>query len=510
MNFWKKEEKKIVFQGNKLNVVESCVDRHAENFKTRNKLALVLDDGKKLKKYSYAELNGEVNKVCNFIKTLKLKPNSRLALFLPKCPEMYINFLAIIKSGYIAVPLFEAFQKGGLELRLDRGEISLTFTNKGLSKRLNKKYKRILVDNSEYKNKIKKQSCEFEAVLKNKFDTSMMIFTSSTAGTPVAGVEIPHYGIVQQHFTAEYSLDLNENDNYWCTAHPGWVTGSVYGILAPFSIGCTNYVYCPHFDSKKFLKFITKNKISVMYTAPTALRLLKNDAKKIHFKNLRHVCSVGEALPPNLFRHFKKLGVEICDTYWQTETGAIVVSNTRKGKKKAGSIGKAIPGIKCKIKNKMLYIKTPWPSMMHGIYKHPQMYKDYFEGKWFKTNDLIRKDFQNYFFFEARKDDIIKTSGERVSPLEIEDILIKHPAVKECAVIGVPDKIKGSVIKAFVTLNKNSNPSDQLAEKLKKFVKENYAGHSYPKIIEFRESLPKTNSGKIIRMRLREENSSKS
>ena len=507
-NFWKKFEKEIVFRGDKLNVVESCVDRHA--IKTPNKTALYFEFENKIKKYTYKELQEEVNKFSNLFNDIGIKKNSRIFLFLPKSPEMYISFLATIKHGSIAVPLFEAFQTQGLELRLNRGSANVLVTNKELYERLKdrnkfKNMKIIIVDSEDFKKKIKKQSKNFDAVLKNKEESCMMIFTSSTAGTPVAGIEIPNYGIVQQHYTAKLVLGLNSDDKYWCTAHPGWVTGSVYGILAPLSIGCENYIYVPHFDALKWINFLKQNKISVVYTAPTALRLLRNFVKMEDFKFVKNVCSVGEALTNTIFDFYKKIGVEICDTYWQTETGAMVVASWMGLKKKRGSIGKAIPGIEAKIIGDTIHLKPRWPAMMTGIYKHDKMYKSYFEKGWFKTNDIAKKDKDGYFFFVGRKDDIIKTSGERVSPIEIESALMKHKSVKEAAVIGIPDKIKGQAIKAFVVLN-DINGDEKLKEELMDFVKNNYAGHSYPKEIDFVKSLPKTNSGKIIRMKLREGN----
>ncbi|MFA4952856.1 MAG: AMP-binding protein [Candidatus Pacearchaeota archaeon] len=509
-NFWKQFEKDIIIHNDKMNIIESCVDRHA--LQNPNKVALVFqDENGEVLKYSYKDLQIEVNKFANYLESLKVKKNSRIFLFLPKVPEMYTCFLGAIKQGSIAVPLFEAFETDGLELRLNRGDANVLVTNKELLKRLKSKnkfknMKIVVVDSFDFKNKIKKQSENFGAVLKNKEDTCLMIFTSSTAGTPVAGIEISHYAIVQQHYTAKLVLGLNSDDKYWCTAHPGWVTGSVYGIIAPLSIGCENYVYVPHFGALKWIKFLNENKISVIYTAPTALRLLRNFVKRKDFEKVRNIFSVGEALTTAVYDFYKQLGIEICDTYWQTETGAIVIANWPRLKKKDGSMGKAIPDIKAKIIDGTIHLKPGWPAMMTGIYKHDKMYKSYFEKGWFKTNDLAKKDKDGYFFFEGRKDDIIKTSGERVSPIEVENVLMRHKAVKEVAVIGVADEIKGQIIKAFIVLNHGFNANEKLAEELKFFVKENYAGHSYPKQTEFVSSLPKTNSGKIIRMKLREEN----
>lgn len=515
-NFWKKQEKEIIMHNDKMNIIESCIDRHAE--KTPDKLAFVFEDEKgKIIKYTYKELQKEVNKFSNYFNALKIKQNSRVFIFLPKVPESYISLLGIIKQGSIALPLFEAFQEQGLELRLDRGDADVLITNKELSKRISSSIKKkvptlkhiLIIDSEDYKNQIKKQSTEFKAVLKNKKDSSMMIFTSSTAGTPVAGIQIPHYGLVQQHFTGKLVLDLKPEDNYWCTAHPGWVTGSVYGIITPLSIGCTSYVIEGRFDAKKWINFIKENKISVIYTAPTALRLLKSEAKKLDFENVRNMCSVGEALTPATFEFYKKLGIKINDTYWQTETGAMIIATWPSQERKIGSMGKAIPGITSKIIDGTIALKPEWPAMMTGIYKHDKMYKDYFKQGWFRTNDSAKKDKQGYFFFIGRKDDIIKTSGERVSPTEIESILEKHKSVKEAAIIGIPHEIKGSILKAFIVPKQGIKGDDKLKNDIAMFVKEQYAGHSYPKEIEFIEKLPKTNSGKIIRMKLRELNKSK-
>ncbi|MBT7474900.1 AMP-binding protein [Candidatus Woesearchaeota archaeon] len=507
--FWKKKEEDVIIN-NDMNVIDSCITRHVKN--NPKKIAFTFqNEAGKVKNYSYEKLDSEVNKFANLLVSLKIRKGSRIVLFLPKTPELYIGILGTIKAGCIAVPIFEAFQEDGLAIRLDRGNANVLVTNKELSKRykkINKKLRSlkeiIIIDSAKYKNGIKKQKNNFESILVNKQDSAFMIFTSSTAGTPVAGIQIPHYGIVQQHFTGQYSLGLKDNDNYWCTAHPGWVTGSIYGILAPLSIGVSTHVLDGRYDFKTWIEFLKKNKIDVLYTAPTALRLLKQNIKKNDLKNLRNICSVGEALTKATFEHYNGLGKEIIDTYWQTETGAIIISGSEKLKGLPGRLGKAIPGISVKVVKGEIIIKKPWPAMMTGIYKHDKMYKSYFKGKSFLTHDLARKDKNEYFYFEARKDDIIKSSGERISPIEIESILMKHKSVREAAVIGIPHKLRGSILKAFVVLKKDVKENEKLKKELELFVKKKYAGHAYPKEIEFMKELPKTNSGKIIRMKLRE------
>jgi len=499
--FWVEQEKNIViYPTGKMNVIET-VERN-------DGLALVFQDEKgKREELEYSDLKEQVNQYCNYFISLGIKENQRIFVFLPKVKEFYLAFLAIIKIGAIVIPLFEAFQSDGLELRLNRGHADVIISNSDLLKRLTRKNIKIInIDKSDFKDKIKKQDNEFECVLKNKEDTCMMIFTSSTAGTPVAGIQISHYALVQQYYTGKLVLNLDKETKYWCTAHPGWVTGSVYGILAPLAIGATVYVLESHFDAKEWLKFMKDNQISIIYTAPTALRLFRNDVKKEDFKYVKTICSVGEALTSSVFDFYKDFGVTIRDTYWQTETGAMMIANLDG---KHGTMGKAIPGISAKIKFGMICFDKPWPGMMTGIYKHDKMYKSYFSGKLFKTNDLATQDKQGYFHFIGRHDDIIKTSGERVSPLEIENILMKHKAVKEVGVIGKGDEMKGQIIKAFIVLNSQFVSTDekknqQLKDELGFFVKQNYAGHAYPKEIDFIKELPKTNSGKIIRMKLRE------
>ncbi len=494
---WKKEEKEIVFQGNKLNVVETIEKIAMEN---PDKLAVVFKNRFTTEKLTYSELIKKINQVANYLNKKKIKKNSRVFIFLPKCIEFYYLFLGIIKHGSVPCPIFEAFQEQGLYLRLDRGDADAVITNKELSKRLDKnKYKKVIIDRA-FRKQLKSQKEKFSRVLKNKKDTCLMIFTSSTAGTPVAGIQIPHQGAVQWKYTAEKVLGLDKNKNYFCSAHPAWVTGSVYGILAPLLTGCCIYSIAGRFDVKAWLKFIKKNKIDIIYTAPTVLRFFRGNIKKSDLENVEKIFSVGEALQKSIVQAYHRLGLDVIDTYWQTETGAIVVANVNK---KEGSIGEAI-GVKIKTKKGMMVIEKSWPAMMTGIYKHEKMYKSYFLGKEFKTNDLAVKKGSN-FYFSGRRDDMIKTSGERVSPIEIENILLKHPAVKEVAVFGIPDKQKGEIIKAVIVVNRKfeGKMSEKLKEQISMFVKQNYAGHSYPKVVEFIDKLPKGNSGKIIKSKLK-------
>lgn len=500
---WEKLGQEYGILDEKFNVIQIIEKRAIEN---PNSIALHFQkEIGTIEKYSYGQLIEKINKYANLFKKNKLMKGERVAFFLPKCPEIYFGMLAVIKLGAIAMPLFEAFQPEGLELRLKRGDVNFLVTDKELFKRYKKTKKPktlrkvFIIDSMEFRKNITQESSICETVLLDKKESCYMIFTSSTAGTPVAGIMLPHRGAVQWIYTSREVLGISSEKRYFCSAHPAWVTGAIYGVLTPFLVGATVFSIQGRFDVGVWKKFILKNKIENIYTAPTVLRLLRGNLSKKDSKNINRICSVGEALPWNLVEYYKKIGVKVIDSYWQTEIGAIVIANIPL---KKGSIGRTF-GVEAFVKKKEILIKTPWPSMMTGIWKHEKMFKSYFFKDNFLAHDLAKQDKEGYFYFEGRKDDIIKTSGERISPLEIENVLIKHPIVRECAIIGVPDKERGSVLKAIIVPRKKILDIEISKKELSDFVKENYAGHAYPKIIEFVNELPKGNSGKILRNKLK-------
>lgn len=547
---WKDAEKLVDFFDKKktqLNIAYNAVTRHAINTNLKTKIALHWEsaDGK-FKDFTFSDLEKESNKFANLLKKLGIRKGDRCFIFLPRMPELYFSFLGILKIGAIAGTLFPAFGPEGIESRLRKGEVKLLVTNSELLKRLYKtknlpKLKYVVVVDKITKNKaikkkwkeisydeVEKLSSRFEIIKTNKNDAAIMLFTSGTAGTPVAGIVLSHKATIQQLITALWVLDLHSEDIYWCTSDPGWITGIVYGIIAPFSLGITTITYEGRFDAEKWYKIIEKNKVSVIYTAPTAIRMLmtKTNYKKYNLSSVRHVCSVGEALNPAAIKWGKKVfKTFIYDSYWQTETGAIVIANYRSVPIKMGSMGKPVPGIKATIidekdkkeigpnKTGLLALKPDWPSMMSQIWKNSKLYKSYFikdkKGKkWYITKDLAYKDKEGYYFFVSRADEVIKTSGERVNPFEIENVLIEHPKIVEAAVVGKPDPLRGEIVVAFVVLKKEIKGNkhkklEKIKEKLREnivlFVKKKLAGHAYPKEIYFVPELPKTRSGKIMR-----------
>jgi acetyl-CoA synthetase len=482
----------------------------------------------KVKKYDFSEIEKISNQFANLLKKIGIKKGDRCFIFLPRIPELYFAFLGILKVGAIAGTLFPAFGPEGLETRLKRGQVNLVVTDKELLSRLEKTkdlpyLKNVIVVGGKTQktkrwkeigyNEILKEKTSFEVVKTKANDPAIMLFTSATAYTPVAGIMLPHKALIQQIATAEWSLDLHPEDVYWCTADPGWITGVVYGIIAPLCIGAKLLSYEGRFDAERWYRLIEKSHVNVLYTAPTAIRMLmQSNAHRTHdLSSLRHICSVGEALNPAAIKWAEKnLKLTIYDTYWQTETGAIIISNHRGMKIKMGSMGKPVPGIKALIVDEKgrelgtgkignLALKTGWPSMMTGIWKRPDLYKSYFKNKMYMTKDLAYKDKQGYFFFAGRSDDVIKTAGERVNPFEVESALMEHPATAECAVVSKPDPTRGEIIVAFIVLKQKHYANEKLKSEIQGFVKKQLAGHAYPREIYFVKALPKNRSGKIVR-----------
>lgn len=321
--------------------------------------------------------------------------------------------------------------------------------------------------------------------------------------------------MVQHYISGKYVLDLKEDDIYWCTADPGWVTGTSYGIFAPWLNRTTNVVVGGRFSPESWYDALEKLKVTVWYSAPTAFRMLMGASddiiEKYDLSSLRHVLSVGEPLNPEVVKWGMDVyKLRIHDTWWMTETGAHMIVNFPSLDIKAGSMGKPLPGVEATIiddqgnelpPNRMgnLALKKGWPAMMREIWKNKPKYDSYFIGDWYISGDSAYKDEEGYFWFQGRVDDVIMTAGERVGPFEIESKLVEHEAVQEAGVIGKPDPIRGEIVKAFIALREGYEPTDELKEEIRVFVKNGLAAHAAPREIEFKDSLPKTRSGKIMR-----------
>lgn len=508
------------FEKDKINAAYCAITKNALSDR-KNKIALYWEgDNSEKSKYTFLEVEQISNQIAHYLKSLGIKKGDRIFIFLPRIPELYFSFIAILKLGAIAGTLFSAFGPQALADRLSQSQAKILITNSEMGKRvlpvkkdLPHLEKIIYVDQDFHKN-IAKFETTFKVLETHADDSAFMLYTSGTTGKP-KGVVHAHKAIIYEYLTAKWVLDIQEDDVYWCTADPGWVTGIAYEILGSWANGASTIVYSGRFSPEKWYQIIQDYRVNIWYTAPTAIRMLAAQGlevvKKYDLSSLRYLASVGEPLNPEpIYWGLKAFHLPFHDNYWQTETGGIVIANYPCLPIKPGSMGKPFPGIKARIVNDNgeelkenqignLALEPSWPSLMKEIWRRPQKYQSYFLKKYYITGDLAYYDKDGYFWFVGRTDDLIKTSGERVGPFEVESALIANPNVVEAGVIGKPDQLRGQIIKAFVVLKQEVKPSEKLKEELSAFVKKNLAGHAYPREIEFIDKLPKTRSGKIMR-----------
>ncbi|QFT90218.1 Acetyl-coenzyme A synthetase [Bacillus sp. THAF10] len=515
-------------QTGRVNVAHEAIDRHAESSR-KNKVALYYRDPEREEKYTYKEMKDLSNKAGNILKqTCDVEKGDRVFIFMPRSPELYFAALGAIKLGAIIGPLFEAFMEGAVKDRLEDSEAKVIITTPELLKRIpldqlpSLKHVVLVGENIteegpfiDFNNRMKSASKKLQVEWVEKTDGLVLHYTSGSTGKP-KGVLHVHNAMMQHYQTAKWVLDLKEEDVYWCTADPGWVTGTAYGIFGPWLVGASNVIVGGRFRPEAWYETIEDFGVSVWYSAPTAFRMLMGAGdevvKKYDLSSLRHILSVGEPLNPEVIRWgVKVFNLRVHDTWWMTETGAQLICNYPCMEIKPGSMGKPIPGVEAAIVDDQgnelppyrmgnLAIKKGWPSMMHTIWNNEAKYESYFmPGDWYVSGDSAYMDEEGYFWFQGRIDDVIMTSGERVGPFEVESKLVEHPAVAEAGVIGKPDPVRGEIIKAFVALRDGHTASDELKEEIRQFVKRGLAAHAAPREIEFRDKLPKTRSGKIMR-----------
>ena len=509
-----------------VNMAYEAIDRHAES-ELATKVALLYFDGEREERYTYADMKQESNRSGNVLKSIGVEKGDRVFIFMPRQPELYFILLGAIKLGAIVGPLFEAFMEQAVHDRLLDSEAKVIVTTRELLPRVPvdqlPHLETILLVGDEveesgklidYRKLAKEAGTDLELTWVDREDGLILHYTSGSTGKP-KGVLHVHNAMIQHMMTGKWVLDLQPDDVYWCTADPGWVTGTSYGIFAPFLNGATNVIVGGRFNPEFWYSVIERFGVTVWYSAPTAFRMLMGAGEeafeKYDLSSLRHILSVGEPLNPEVIRWgHESFGLRIHDTWWMTETGGMMICNYPTMDIKPGSMGKPIPGCSAAILDDRgqplpphrmgnLALKTPWPSMMRKIWKNEAKYESYFWGDWYVSGDSAYMDEDGYFWFQGRVDDVIMTAGERVGPFEVESRLVEHPAVAEAGVIGKPDPIRGEIIKAFIALRKGYEPSDELKEEIQQFVKEGLAAHAAPREIEFKDKLPKTRSGKIMR-----------
>ncbi len=518
-----------------MNLAYLAIDRHASSSR-RDKVALYWE-GKNgdTESYTFAELAALTSRFANVLAGLGLAKGDRVFTFMGRTPEVYIAFFGSLKFGAIIGPLFADFGPDPVRDRLqDSGAKVLVTTPAsretiaGILPELTDLKHVIVVDRDGkyqsqngdliYQELMSQASADFDGTVIGAEDYSIMHYTSGTTGKPKGAVHV-HNAAIQHYATGKWVLDFHEDDIYWCTADPGWVTGTSYGMSAPWTNGVTQVVYEGGFRASTWYSIIEKYRVSVWYTAPTAIRMLMKageDVVRQHdLSSLRHICSVGEPLNPEaVIWGVKVFDQPIHDNWWQTETGSILIANYPVMKVRPGSMGRPIPGITATILDDdynevppgvegHLAIKRDWPSMFRTYWNNDELYQSRFQKGWYITGDNARRDEDGYFWFVGRTDDVINTAGHLVGPFEVESALIEHPAVAEAGVIGKPDPIAMEVVKAFVALKDGYQPTDELRRELVQFTRRKLKPAVAPREIEFIASLPKTRSGKIMRRLLK-------
>ncbi len=540
---WKQIENQLKLpRTNGVNQASVCIDGHPPEVMKRNALIWIRKDSTtgqfKDETYTFEDLKRETNRFANVLVQAGIEKGDRVFTFLERIPENYISIFGALKTGAVVGPLFSAFGPEAIKDRLQDSQARLVVTSPALKPRLDSirgdlphLEKVIVVDRDntqtdslqahelDYAAAMAEASDTFEVVHTDPDDYSIMHYTSGTTGKP-KGVVLCHGALVSQSATAQYVLDLKpDRDIYWCSADPGWVTGTSYGMFGPWSLGATQIVYEGGFKAEDWYRLMQDYKVTVWYTAPTAIRMLMKSGEALveqyDLSSLRHLCSVGEPLNPEAIIWGQDVfGKIFHDTWWQTETGCMHICNYPCLDVKPGSMGKPVPGITAGILDEdwnpvpvgeegHLALRPNAPSVLKTYWHRDEVYQSKFKNGWYITGDRAKVDDEGYFWFIGRDDDVINTAGHLVGPFEVESALIEHPAVAEAAVIGKPDKERMEIIKAFVSLKTGFTESDELIQEIRTFVRHRLAAHAYPREIAVLPDLPKTRSGKIMRRLLK-------
>jgi len=527
--------------GGELNICWQAVDSHSVGALRDKPAFRFLARGRPPRVISYSELAALAGRFCNVLRGLGVGKGERLFILSGRIPELYVALLGSLKNGSVVSPLFSAFGPEPLAMRVNLGAGKVLVTTDALYERKVAKWrarmpslKHVLLVAEDGGRTVIPGTLDLASLMAQAGedcaptpttadDMALLHFTSGTTGTPKGAVHV-HGAVVTHWATGRYALDLHGEDIYWCTADPGWVTGTSYGIIAPLLHGVTSVVDREEFDAERWYAILEDEAVSVWYTAPTAIRMLMKsgaDIAKTHaFPRLRFVASVGEPLNPEAVWWGKKaLGLPIHDNWWQTETGGIMIANTPAFDIKPGSMGRPLPGIEAAIverrpdgsvhvldepgKEGELALKAGWPSMFRAYLNNEERYRKCFAGDWYLTGDLAQRDADGYYWFVGRADDVIKSAGHLIGPFEVESTLMEHPAVAEAGVIGKPEPVVGEVVKAFVSLKKGYEQSESLRMELLGHARKRLGAAIAPKEIAFLPQLPRTRSGKIMRRLLK-------
>jgi acetyl-CoA synthetase len=525
--------------GTGLNICHEAIDRHLQHGRGDKTALRWLGKAGERRELTYRDLSRATSRFANALASLGVQPGDRVFLLMGRLPELYVALLGALKARCVVTPLFSAFGPEPIAMRAELGDARVLVTTpelyqrkvRGIRARLPGLKHVILVgeppagepDVLGWTALVESASGAYTIGPTDPESLALLHFTSGTTGRPKGAMHV-HGAVVAHAATAHYALDLHDDDIFWCTADPGWVTGTSYGVIAPLVTGVTSVVVEAEFDAQTWYGVLEREKVSVWYTAPTAIRMMMKlgaDAVRAYrLPALRFMASVGEPLNPEAVVWGQEaFGLPFHDNWWQTETGGIMIANFPALDIKPGSMGRPLPGITAAIVQRgadgtvqvvdrpgvdgELALKTPWPSMMRGYLHEEERYRKCFAGDWYLTGDLARRDEDGYFWFVGRADDVIKSAGHLIGPFEVESALIEHPAVAEAAVIGKPDPIVGEVVKAFVALKPGFEAGEALRRELLGHARKRLGAAVAPKEIDFRANLPKTRSGKIMRRLLK-------
>jgi acetyl-CoA synthetase len=546
------------FTGGKLNLSHNCVDRHA-NGPRRDKVALLWEsEPGEVRKLTYGDLHTEVQRFANVLKGLGIKKGDRVAVYMGMCPELAIALLACARIGAVHSVIFGGFAAHAIVDRVNDSSCVAVITQdssfrRGTEIQLKKIVDEALTQCPSVQNVVvyrrsgtsvqmvegrdiwwdeamKTATPECPAEWMDAEDPLYLLYTSGTTGKPKGLVHTTGGYSVQTYLTSKYVFDLHEEDIYWCTADIGWVTGHSYVVYGPLQNGATVMMYegAPNWpECDRFWKIIDAHKVTIFYTAPTAIRAFTKWGvewvRKYSLASLRLLGTVGEPINPEAWMWFhREVGHERCpivDTFWQTETGAIMIAPVPGAiATKPGSATRPFFGIVPEVVTKegelvpdgkggLLIFRTPWPSLARTVYGNPERYRmAYFNeipGSYF-TGDGARRDSDGYYWLMGRVDDVLNVSGHRLGTMEVESALVAHPKVAEAAVVGRPDDLKGQAICAFVTLELGHSVSEDLKQEIRQWVAKEIGALARPDDVRFTDALPKTRSGKIMRRLLRE------
>lgn len=526
--------------GGGINIGHEAVDRHVAARGDQLALRVIAKDGGVLRDLTYRQLAAETNRFANALAALGVQAGDRLFTLATSVPELYVAVLGALKHRVVVSPLFSAFGPEPIASRMNLGSAKVLVTTDRLYKKKVAPIRdqiptleHVLIVPDKGDLRPQPQTLDMRALLADASeayeigptdpeDMALLHFTSGTTGTPKGAVHV-HAAVIAHRATGRLALDLQEGDVYWCTADPGWVTGTSYGIIAPLANGVTMIADAGPFDVERWYRILQEQKVDVWYTAPTAVRMFMRAgaevARRFDLGSLRYIASVGEPLNPEAVVFGQEaFGLPIHDNWWQSETGGIMIANYAAMDVRPGSMGRPMPGIEAAIVHVdddmctvveapnvegELALRPGWPSMFRAYLGQPERYAKCFVDGWYISGDLAKRDADGYFWFVGRADDVIKSAGHLIGPFEVESALIEHPAVVEAGVIGKPDEIAGNIIKAFVSLRDGFEPTEELNKELYAFARKRLGPAVAPREIVFQQQLPKTRSGKIMRRLLR-------